>query len=230
RSQSDLDTDGGEVDSENWSLQMFGSMDLIENLYVDATLGLVQGDFEQNRVVDLTGIGSLTRQIASGSTDTQEWSASLALNYRLMLDSGWIVTPFASFLYTDIEIDEFSESGSSFDYFYPEQSFESERWSVGVRASRAINLERGVLLPFVNLSWQHEAGLDGYSVQPSLTGTTILGPTVEVNDPDRDTGRAEVGFSFVMASGNQFFINYSGLLFDRDGTEHAVFLGARREF
>ncbi len=230
QSQADLDTDGGEVDSDSWSLQLFGTLDLIENLYVDATLGTVQGSFDQNRVVDLSGIGSLTRQIASGSTDTQEWSGSVALNYRWLLDSGWILTPFASFLYTDIEVDGFSESGSVFDFSYPDQSFESEQWSVGLRASRAFNLERGVLLPFMNLSWQHESGLDGYSVQPSLTGTTILGPTVEINDPDRDTGRVEIGFSFVMASGNQFFINYSGLILDRDGTENALFVGARREF
>jgi len=230
QSQSDLDTDGGEVDSDYWSLQLFGSFDLLENLYVDATAGAVQGQFDQSRVVDLSGIGTLTREVAFGSTDTREWSASLALNYRLMLDSGWILTPFARFLYTDIEVDGFSENGSVFDFSYPDQSFSSEQWSLGLRASRAINLERGVLLPFVNLSWQHEAGLDGYSFLPTLTGTTILGPTVEINDPDRDTGRIDLGLSFVLASGNQFFVNYSGLLMDRDRSENAVFLGVRREF
>jgi outer membrane autotransporter protein len=230
QSRSDLDVDGGEVDSDYWSIQLFGSFDLLENLYVDATAGIVQGQFDQRRVVDLSGIGTLTREVAFGSTDTREWSSSLALNYRWMLDSGWILTPFARFLYTDIEVDGFSESGSVFDFSYPDQSFSSEQWSLGLRASRAINLERGVLLPFINLSWQHEAGLDGYSLQPTLTGTTIFGPTVEINDPDRDTGRIDLGLSFVLASGNQFFINYSGLLLDRDRSENAVFLGARREF
>ncbi|AKS41781.1 autotransporter outer membrane beta-barrel domain-containing protein [Wenzhouxiangella marina] len=230
RSRSDLDSDGSQVDADQWSVQLFGSLDLADKLYIDGTLGTVRGGFDQTRVVDLSGIGSLTREQASGSTDTREWSASVAINYRWLLDSGWTITPFARFLYADIEVDGFSESGSVFDFSYPDQSFTSEQWSAGLRAQRAFSLERSIVLPFINVHWQYEAGLDGYSVQPSLTGTDILGPTVEVNDPDRDTGRIDVGLSWVLQSGNQFFLHYSGLVFDRDRTENALFIGARREF
>ncbi len=230
KSHSDLDQDGGKTNSDHWSLQLFGSFDFAENFYVDATLGALRGKFDQTRIVDLSGIGPLSREVSTGSTNTHEWSASLAINYRWQLKNGWTLTPFGRFLYADIEIDGFGESGSVFSFSFPDQSFESQQWSAGLRASKAVNLERGVMLPFANLTWQHEAGLDGYSVQPSLSGTDILGPLVEINDPDRNVGRLDLGFSWVFASGNQFFVHYSGLLFDRDRTENALFFGARREF
>jgi len=230
KSRSDLDQDGGEADSDHWSLQLFGSLDLAENLYLDATIGALRGQFDQTRIVDLSGIGPLTREVSTGSTDTREWSASAAINYRWQLENGWTVTPFGRFFYADIEIDGFGESGSVFSFSYPDQSFESEQWSAGLRISKPVNLEHGVMLPFANLTWQHEAGLGGYSIQPSLSGTDILGPTVEINDPDRNVGRLDLGFSWVFASGNQFFVHYSGLLFDRNRTENALFFGARREF
>ncbi len=230
RGKADIDLDDGESRSDHYSLQLFGTMDLAPDLYIDATLGTIRGSFDQDRVVDLSGIGSLTRDLATGSTDTREWSASLALNYRWQLESGWTLTPFARFFYADIEIDGFTESGSVFNFSYPDQSVSSEQWSMGLRASRAISLERAIMLPFINLAWQHESGLDGYLVQPNLAATSILGPTVELSDPDRNTGRIDIGLSWVFQSGNQLFINYSGLLMDRDRSENALFLGARREF
>ena len=89
------------------------------------------------------------------------------------------------------------------------------------------------MLPFANLTWQHEAGLGGYSIQPSLSGTDILGPTVEINDPDRNVGRLDLGFSAdgYLASGQSVLRSLQRPAVRQvTRTENALFFGARREF
>ncbi|MCC5865810.1 MAG: autotransporter outer membrane beta-barrel domain-containing protein [Wenzhouxiangella sp.] len=230
RYQSDLDEDGGSLDGDTWSFQLFGSVNIGEDFYIDLTAGYARTDFDQSRVVDLSGIGSLTRQVAEGSTKTDEWSASIAANYRISLNNGLTITPYGQFYYADIDIGSFSEMGSVFSFTYPSQNVTSNLWTAGVRASRAFSMDRGILLPFADISWQYESGLDGYTVIPRLMGSNADGASIEINNPDRSFGRLDTGLSWVLHSGNQFFVSYSALLFDRDTTRHSLFVGARWEF
>ncbi len=226
---ADFTQDTGSLDGDTWSLQAFGTFDLRENLYVDATLGYSETDFDIDRVVDLSGIGNLTRSVAQGSTDARQVSASLSLNYRIQLDNAWTITPYGEFNYADTRIDAYSESGSPFAYRIPSQSYDSQLFSAGARVYRPISMERGVLMPFVDLAWDYENGLDSHSLQPVLVESGLDGPAVGISDPDRNFGRIDTGFSWVFPTGNQLFLNYSGLLFDSHTTRHSVFFGFRWE-
>jgi outer membrane autotransporter protein len=227
---ADIDADGGSLDGDTYSVQLFGSLDLATNLYADLTAGYAHTDFSQRRVVDLSGIGSLTRQVSRGSTSSDQWSGSMALNYRILFDNGMNITPYGQYYVARVKIDGFSEQGSVFDYRYPNQSYTSKIWSAGLRGSRAFNLQRAIMMPFVDLSYQYQAGIDSYIVQPTLTSLPISGAEVEISDPDRSFGQLDAGVSWVLPSGNQFFVSYSGLLFERDTTRHSFFVGGRWEF
>ncbi len=230
RYSADLEANTGKVDGDSYSLQAYATFDVVENLYVDATLGYTSTDFDFGRVVDLSGIGNMTRSTARGSTDARVISATVAVNYRIMLDNAWSITPYGQFGYSDVEIDGFSESGSPFDYQYPSQSLDSQLWSAGIRANRPISFERGVLIPYADLAFEHESGFDGYSLQPVLVESGLDGPMVSISDPDRSTGRLDAGVSWVFLSGNQMFFSYSALLADSDTTRHSFYFGARWEF
>jgi uncharacterized protein YhjY with autotransporter beta-barrel domain len=230
RYQSDLANDGGKLDGDTWSFQGFGSIALAEDFYIDLTLGYAETDFDQQRVIDLSGIGNLTRHMTMGSTSTDEWSTSISLNYRLRLDNGWNLTPYGEFYYADISIDGFTETGSVFSFRFPDQNIKSKLWSAGLRASRAVSLNRGVMLPYADLAWQYESGIDGYTIQPVLMSAPAAGAPIMINDPDRHFARFDAGVSWVLHSGTQFFASYSGLLFERDTTRHTVHAGARWEF
>ena len=230
RYSADLERNSGKVDGDSYSLQAYGTFDLVENLFVDATLGYTDTDFDFGRVVDLSGIGSMTRSTARGSTDARVVSATVSLNYRIRLDNAWSITPYGQYGYSDIEIDGFSESGSPFDYRYPSQSLDSHLWSAGIRVNRPISLDRGVLIPFADLAFEHESDIDGYSLQPVLVESGIDGPMVSISDPDRSTGRLDLGASWVFLTGNQLFFSYSALLGDSDTTRHSFYFGARWEF
>ena len=230
RYSADLDDRGGDLDADGYSLQLFGSWEFGDELFIDATLGHTWTGFDIDRVVDLSGIGALTRTVARGSTDARQLSASLSLNYRLRLEGAWTITPYGQYTYSRTSIDGFSESGSVFDFRYPDQRIHSRLWSVGARATRAINLDRGVMIPYLDLAWEHEGGIDGYFIQPVLVDSGLPGPLVGITDPDRNFGRLDAGFSWVFPTGNQLFLSYSALLFERDTNRHSLFFGLRWEF
>ena len=194
------------------------------------TAGYSKTDFNQQRVVDLSGIGSLSREVASGATSSEQYSGSASVNYRVRLDNGLMLTPYGQLYIADVSIDGFSETGSVFAFDYPDQSFTSQLWSAGMRGSRAFSRERFILSPYVDLSVQHQSGIDAYSLQPTLTGTSIFGPAVEISDPDRTFGRLDAGLSWVFPAGSQMFFSYSAMLFERHTTQHAFFFGGRWEF
>lgn len=230
RYRSDLDEDSGRLDGDTFTVQVYSSFAFGDKLYVDATGGWATTDFDLRRIVDLSGIGSLARSTSAGSTSTREWSASVAVNYRMAFDNGVSVTPYGQFYAADVTIDAFEESGSVFALRYPEQKLASRRWSAGLRASKVFNLERAVMQPYVDLAYQHEGSNDAYSLQPVLRTAGLPGAPVQISDPDRDFGRVDAGVSWVRASGRQYFISYSALVMERDTSSHTVMFGARWEF
>ena len=227
---ADLDADGGSTDAETITLQGYGSYSFSDDFYLDATLGYSTTDVTQKRVVDLSGIGDLTRTVARGSTDARQYSASAALNYRLPLEMQWSLTPYAEFQYAWNDIDGFSERGSPFALNFDDQDFSTETVGLGFRATRAISFSRGVLSPFVDASYRYEGGNDGYLLQPRLTQASAFGPDIEINSPDRHFGRVDAGVSWVFLSGQQLFVSYSALVAESDTTRHSIFFGFRGEF
>lgn len=227
---ADLDQDGGSTDAETITVQGYGSYSVTQDFYLDATLGYSTTDVRQRRVVDLSGIGDLTRTIARGSTDARQISASLAVNYRLPLDTEWSITPYGEFQYAWNDIDGFSERGSPFALTFDDQDFGTETAGVGFRITRAFSFSRGVLSPFVDGSFRHESGNDGYLMQPRLVEASAFGPDIEINSPDRNFGRLDAGASWVFLAGTQLFVSYSTLVAESDTTRHSIFLGVRGEF
>lgn len=227
---ADLDRDGGATSAETITLQGYGSYSFTDDFYLDATVGYSMTDVSQRRVVDLSGIGDLTRSIARGSTDARQYSASLTANYRLPLEMRWSITPYAEFQYAWNDIDGFSEHGSPFALTFGDQDFESETVGLGFRATRAISFSRGVLSPFLDGSYRYENDNDGYLMRPRVVEATGFGPNIEINSPDRHFGRLDAGVSWVFLSGQQLFVSYSTLVAESDTTRHSIFLGFRGEF
>jgi outer membrane autotransporter protein len=232
--EADLNQDGGTLDSESWTTQVYGTYDLTQNLYLDATVSISQMDFDQVRVIDLSGArdGVRPRALAFGSTEADQWATSLSINYRRAFANGWQVTPYGQFRYAETDIDGFTEQSTSiFALRYPDQSFTSQLLSAGVRVSKPFTLERGVLVPFADFAYEYENDIDGYTLQTNLVvAPSIFGPEVEISDPDRTFARLNLGSSFVFRNGSQFFLSYSILLLESDTTSHTFYAGLRLEF
>lgn len=230
RYEADLDRDGGSVQSDTLTVQGYGTYNVSDDLYLDATLGYSSAEVDQQRVVDLTGLDGFGRTIAQGTTDATQLSASLALNYRLPLQRTWDATAYGQLYYSDNEVDGFAEIGSPFAVNFPKQSFSTQTFTGGVRGTKAFSFSTGILVPFVDASVSYEGGNDGFVLSPTLVETGALAPRVEISDPDRSFGRLDIGTSWVFLSGNQLFISYSLLLGESDTKLQSFNFGARFEF
>jgi len=230
RYDADLDDDGGALNSDTVTFQGYGTYPITDNFYIDATLGYSIADLDQDRVIDLTGIGDFGRSVARGSTDAEQYSTSLAVNYRLPVETAWQVTTYGQFFYAVNQIDGFAEEGSPLALRFPDQEFFTQSYSGGLRASRAISFSNGVLSPFVDAGFTYERGNDGYAIRPAFVDGPLLDLAIEISDPDRRYGRIDTGMSWVFLSGQQLFFSYSALVGESDTTRHAFYLGARFEF
>src|SRR6056297_1769501 len=230
RYDADLDDDGGSLEADTVTLQGYGTYNFTDDLYLDATLGYSSSDLDQDRAIDLTGIGTFGRSVARGSTDADQYSTSLALNYRLPIESTWSLTSYGQFFYAVNEIDGFEERGSFLALRFPDQEFFTRSYSGGLRASKAISFADGILSPFIDVAYTHEGGNDGYAFRPAFVDGPLLDLEVEISSPDRNFGRLDAGASWVFLSGQQLFFSYSALVGESDTTRHAFYLGARFEF
>jgi len=227
---SDLDGSAGGLDSNSKTLQGFGTYNFTDRLYVDLTAAYTSGDLDQDRVIDLSGIGGLGSETARGSTNSDQTSASVALNYDTSFSPGWSATAYGSLYFADTTIDAFSEQGSALALSFEEQNFQSLLSSLGVRVTKVVNLSNGVLTPFADVAWQHESKNDSFEIKTRFVQVDAEGPTALVSEPDRDFGRAAVGASWVFPSGNQVFFRVNSLLLDANTNRYSVYVGGRFEF
>jgi len=227
---ADVDRDGGSVDSETITIQGYGTYNFTDQFYLDATLGFSGADVDQDRVVDLTGVGGLGRTVARGSTDSTQYSGSLGLNYALPLAPAWDTVLFGQLFYATNDIDGFTETGSPFALQFPDQDFITRTFSAGLRVSQAVSFSTGVLLPFFDASFSHEGGNDGFVFSPALVETGAVAPRIEISNPDRNFGKLDLGASWVFLSGNQLFISYGLLVGESDTAMQTINFGARFEF
>lgn len=227
--ESDIDADGGNLDSDSFIVQGFGTYNFTENFYLDGTAAYASGDVDQNRVIELSTVGSLSQQSVSGSTDSTQLSASLSLNYQTVFSNGWSLTNYGSFYFADTEVDELTEQGSSLALRYEKRQSDVLLSSLGLRVAKVFNFENGVMTAFADVAYKHESK-DSVSVDTRFAAVDAAGPTVRLEDPDRNFGSAGFGGSWVFPSGNQLFLRFNTLVLDDFRNRSSVYLGARVEF
>jgi fibronectin-binding autotransporter adhesin len=120
--------------------------------------------------------------LARGSTDGSDLSALVAGGYDWKL-GGLSVGPTASFQYTWVGVDGFTEQGSLAPLKIDDQHAESKRTALGAKASYDWKVGGLVVTPELRASWQHEFGQTQYAVASSFasgagTGFSVTGPSI----------------------------------------------------
>jgi autotransporter-associated beta strand protein len=119
---------------------------------------------------------------ARGSTDGGDLSALVAGGYDWKL-GGLSVGLTASFQYTWVGVDGFTEQGSLAPLKIDDQHAESKRTALGARASYDWKVGGMVVTPELRVAWQHEFGQTQYAVASSFasgagTGFSVTGPSI----------------------------------------------------
>lgn len=229
RFESDIDAEGGSLDSDSVTLQGFGTYNLTENFYVDATAAYARGDIDQVRTIDLSGIGALSEESVSGSTDSTQVATSVALNYQTTLGGGWSLTNYGSLYFADNEVDVLTEGGNGLALRFEKREFDALLSTLGVRVSRVFNFQNGVMTAFGDFAYKHESK-DAANIDTQFAAVNTPGPTVRIADPDKNFGSVGAGVSWVFRDGNQLFVKFNTLILDDVRSRSSIYLGGRLEF
>ncbi len=229
---SDLDFDGGGLDTQGVSLTGYGTWLLTDRAYLDFAVAKLWNDYEQTRVVDLSLLGQgFSRSNALGSTDASQTSFSLGGGWDIPLGE-WIYSPRGSVLFSSTDIDGFTESGADInDLIFADQELDSLLWTFSQSLSRSFSISTGAIQPYASLDLSRETRNDGFSISPVLRVRPNQRSTpVFIEESDRSFGRGELGMSFIGSRGFQWFASYSQLLGYDKVDAWAVRGGLRFEF
>jgi outer membrane autotransporter protein len=161
---------------------------------------------------------------ARGNTDGSEVNALGTLGYDWKvgcLNMG----PTASIQYTNVNIDRYTETGSLVPLEIQDQSEDSLRSAVGLRASYDIKAGSVIFRPEVRAAWLHEYYDQAYPIDARLVSggggiLTAFGPTV-----GRDAAQIRAGVSAQPSRAFAVYVYYDGIVGRRNYNSNGASAG-----
>jgi len=148
---------------------------------------------------------------ARGKTDGSEVNALGAVGYDWKI--GCLnMGPTASIQYTNVNIDRYTETGSLVPLQIQDQSEDSLRSTVGLRASYDIKAGSVIFRPEARAAWLHEYYDQAYPIDARLASggggiLTAFGPTV-----GRDAAQIRAGVSAQLSRAFAVYVYYDGIV------------------
>ncbi len=223
---------GGDFENNSYGLLGFAAFYPTETVFIQATLGYADKDYERNRTAFFEMGGKEAGPgPAKASYDGSEYSGGiligsdhrageLSFGPRLSLD--WIYSDF----------DGYSEQGSTgLELVFADTSEFSLQSRLGMVTSMAISTGFGVLVPQLNADWVHELENDQRTENFSFVDDSDrVNYQFEDQPPDRDFFEVGAGISTILPNGWQLFAQYRTLLGHDYLDSHVGTLGLRFEF
>jgi outer membrane autotransporter protein len=215
QSSVEFTADDGALDTDSFSLSIYGSAYAAKNFYFDGILNVANSSYDADRnITYVDGMGLVTAD-ASGDTDGMTWSGGLSAGYDF-LAGGLTISPNLGVFYIDTTIDEFTETGAGgLNLIYDEQQFKSMTGNAGLRLTYAWNLSWGVLLPHLRVDYvrEFEDDVDVFGVRFANDPNAVTTPPVLVatDNPDQSYWRLAGGFSAQFKHGVSAYVEYQRL-------------------
>jgi outer membrane autotransporter protein len=208
-----LDVDGGTVGAYATA---FGG-----GFYINAAATGVFKDYESHRDA-LLGDGG-------GETNGRDFNALVAAGYEWK-SGGLTIGPTASFQYTYVEFDGFTEHGSLLPLTFNDQNAESTRTALGAKMSYDWHVGHILVRPELRAAWQHEFGDTEYSIVSSFANGA--GNSFTVNGPQigRDSLLIGAGAAVLLSERVSIYAYYDGELARTNYTSNNVSAGLRVTF
>jgi uncharacterized protein YhjY with autotransporter beta-barrel domain len=178
-------TEGGSVGVNGGRIGAYATT-FIDGWYADAAVSAGRNSYDSRRTA-LQGT-------ARGDFDGDELTLGLGTGYYWKVGA-LTIGPTAAFNYTHVAADGFTERGSLVPLEIREQSQESIRTTIGLKASYDWKIGRVLLRPEARAAWQHEYGDRVYSLDASFaqgggSPFTASGPVT-----GRDSALLSAGFA-----------------------------------
>jgi autotransporter-associated beta strand protein len=143
---------------------------------------------------------------------------------------GVTLGPTASFQYTNMQLNGFTESGTFAPLSVQAKNADSVRSALGFHATYEAKVGRAILRPEVRAAWQHEFGDTSYSLTSSFA--TLGGAPFTVSGPatGRDSLLVGAGVSVQWNDRFSIFAYYDGELLRTNYSSNNVSVGFRYRF
>ena len=202
-------------------------------------LGLYATYFDKNFHVDAAVTGGLnsyeTRRTTPNNTSAIASPEGSEINVLIAAGYDWkvgkfTVGPTASYQYTNVHTDGFTETGAFAPLSVNGQSTESSRTSLGIRAYYDAQVAGIVIRPELRISWQHEFG----DAAPTVTSrfSTLGGNPFTVTGPQigRDSVLLGAGFTVLWSERLATYLYYDGEVGRSNYDSHNISGGIRLQF
>ena len=212
--------DGGSLDVDGGKIGLYATA-FGGGFYVNAAATGGLNDYDTSRTA-LLGT-------ASGDTEGREFTGLVAAGYDWKTGN-LTVGPIASFQYTYVEFDGFTEHGSLVPLTFDDQSADSSRTALGAKASYDWHMGHVLVKPEIRAAWQHEFGDRDYSLVSRFANGagnsfTVSGPAI-----GRDSLLVGAGAAVVFSDRVSAFAFYDGELARSHYSSHNVSAGLRFTF
>ncbi|GGA71563.1 hypothetical protein GCM10011521_07110 [Arenimonas soli] len=230
----------GEVETSGWSVSGYTTFYQPDSWYVDGVLTWGRNDYDMLRHI------RYTLPLAGGGTQTIDQSAvsssdgdmlSMAVTFGRDFNRGaWGLGPYGRLLFTRLDFDAIEETlqpgpGSGLGLRIEQRELESLASVLGGKLTYTHSASWGVLMPHLQLEWEHEFRDDPQAVEarflndPTGTAMRLRG------DPlDTDYFRIGLGLSMVLTKGRSGFFYYERLMGKDRSSQYNLALGFRMEF
>jgi outer membrane autotransporter protein len=230
----------GSVDTKGWSASAYSTFYQQNNWYADAVMTYGKNSFEMQRHIKYTlplfGGGFTTvDQIANSDADGSLLSAAFTFG-RDFQKGGLAIGPYGRLMYTRLDFDAYDEillsgNGSGLGLHVAERSLTSIASVLGSKFAYSHSTDWGVLMPHLQIEWEHEFKDDPQTIQASFIYDPTGTPISVTGDPlDKSFFRLGLGLSMILSKGRSGFIYYEKMIGRDKLDQDNLSLGLRMEF
>jgi len=240
KQNNDLPGARGSLDTKGWSVSAYGTWYQSNSWYMDGVLSWGQNSYDTQRRVHYTiTTPSGTTTIdqtghASGNGDSLTFALSVGRDFN---KGGWGFGPYLRAMYTKMDFDKMEEdfnpllAGNGLALEFDTRSVTSLTSTLGGKLTYAHSTDWGVVIPHLQLEWQHEFEDDPAEVEARFLADPSAASFKLQGDPiDTDFFRFGVGMSFIMTHGRSGFFYYERLISRERYSQNSLALGIRLEF
>jgi uncharacterized protein YhjY with autotransporter beta-barrel domain len=224
----------GKRRGNNYFFTAFGSYNITDELYADASVGGGFSDlsFRRNAVFQPLGGGIPSQVAAKTQADVtgNQFTAEGGIGYGMYF-GGFLIDPYARARYIRSHTDSYSEgSANGLNMRFGDKTRASLVSILGLRTSYSWSTDFGVVVPQVRFEWEHEFENDRVSTTSSYLNDAASTPFVFAgNSPDRDYFNLGGGFAVVLPGGLMPYFDFNALLGYSNLTQYRFSGGLRIE-
>ena len=214
-------SNGGKIDVDGGRVGAYATY-FDRGLHVDAAVSGGPNSYATRRTTP-------NNTVATASPQGTEVNLLFAAGYDWKW-KGVTLGPVASFQYTNVQLDGFTERGGFAPLSVIRKNADSARTALGFHATFDKKVGRAILRPEVRAAWQHEFGDTSYSLTSNFA--TLGGSAFTVAGPStgRDSLLVGAGFSIHWNERFSTYAYYDGELLRTNYSSNNVSVGFRYRF